>query len=383
MTDAVAIMTELPRPRGSIRRSARAAVRGVGSAVSWMFGLGVLVVGLAALATVPVVQFLSLGYLLESSSRVARSGRLRDGLVGVRLAGRIGLLAIGVGLSTVPLLLLVPYARAAELIDPGGPTSVGWSRARSALAVLTILHVGLACARGGRLGTFLWPIGHLGWIVSRVRAGDVVAELRGGLPRLVAGLRLPHYFRLGLVGYAGTSLWLAIPAALLAVGGRAPAFGIVGALAMAIVVPYLPFAQVLYAVEGRFSAFYTLGPIRDRARRAPWAFAFALVVLLAAAIPPYLLAAEPVPRGANWLPALGFVALLGPARLAVGWAYWRSGRRELPRGRASRAIGRLVALPASAFYVLVVVLAQYVVWGGTSTLIEQHAFLLPAPNPGL
>ena len=48
----------------------------------------VLMVLLALCSVVPVLNFLSLGYLLESSARVARSGRLRDGFIGVRLAGR-------------------------------------------------------------------------------------------------------------------------------------------------------------------------------------------------------------------------------------------------------------------------------------------------------
>ena len=38
------------------------------------------------LAALPVLQFLSLGYLLEAGGRVARSGRLREGFIGVRTA---------------------------------------------------------------------------------------------------------------------------------------------------------------------------------------------------------------------------------------------------------------------------------------------------------
>ena len=60
------------------------------SAAEWIFGIVSLVLGLSMLAAVPLVQFLSLGYLLESSARVARTGRIRDGLIGVRLAARVG-----------------------------------------------------------------------------------------------------------------------------------------------------------------------------------------------------------------------------------------------------------------------------------------------------
>ena len=59
------------------------------SAIEWIFGTATLIVGLSVLATIPVVQLLSLGYLLEVSGRVARVGRLRAGFVGVRRAARL------------------------------------------------------------------------------------------------------------------------------------------------------------------------------------------------------------------------------------------------------------------------------------------------------
>src|SRR3954447_23235302 len=61
-------------PFGLVRR----VVRGVGSLLEWLFGAFVLMVGLATLAAFPLLQFLSLGYLLEAGSRVTRSGRIRD-----------------------------------------------------------------------------------------------------------------------------------------------------------------------------------------------------------------------------------------------------------------------------------------------------------------
>ena len=95
--------------------------------------------------------------------------------------------------------------------------------------------------------------------------------------------------------------------------------------------PFLPFLQVRYAVEGRVSALFSRRAIRDRFRRAPWAFAFSLFALLVAAIPLYLLKIEMIPREAAWLPSLVFVIFLAPARLLTGWAYARSGRRDSPR----------------------------------------------------
>ncbi len=190
---------------------------------------------------------------------------------------------------------------------------------------------------------------------------------------------MPYYFRLGLVGFLGTVCWLVVPAILIAATGRYPLLGVLGALILALIVPFLPFLQVRYAVEGRVGALFSRRAIRERFRRAPWAFAFSLLVLLLASIPLYLLKIEMVPREAAWLPSLLFVIFLAPARLLTGWAYARSGRRDQPRHWIFRVLGRLAIIPAAALYVLVVFLAQYTSWGGAGSLYDQHAFLLPVP----
>jgi hypothetical protein len=152
-----------------------------------------------------------------------------------------------------------------------------------------------------------------------------------------------------------------------------------GAIVLAVIVPFLPFLQVRYAVEGRVSALFSRRAIRDRFRRAPWAFAFSLFVLLVAAIPLYLLKIEMIPREAAWLPSLIFVVFLAPARLLTGWAYARSGRRDRPRHWITRILGRIAIVPAALLYVIVVFFAQYTSWGGVSSVYEQHVFLLPVP----
>src|SRR5262249_41324904 len=131
--------------------------------------------------------------------------------------------------------------------------------------------------------------------------------------------------------FAGTLAWLAIPGLLIASVGVAPLLAPLGLLLLAIVVPFLPFLQVRYALEGKISALFSRQAIRDRFRCAPWAFAFSLFVLLLASIPLYLLKIEMIPREAAWLPSIVFVIFLAPARLLTGWAYARSGRRTLPR----------------------------------------------------
>jgi hypothetical protein len=356
-----------------------ALLRGIASAAEWLFGLISLVVALSTLAALPVLQFLSLGYLLESSARVARTGRLRDGFVGVRRAARIGGIAAGVWLATVPAWLVGTLARSAELIDPAGRAARGWRAALILTVALTLFHVLVACARGGRLRYFLWPFGHPFWLIRRLREGGLYVESRDAFWASLSALRLPYYARLGFVAFFGTFAWLAVPAILISAGGRVPPLGLLGALLLAIVVPFLPFLQIRYAQEGRVSALFSRRAIRERFRRAPWAFAFSLMILLLASIPLYLLKIEMIPREAAWLPSLVFVAFLAPARLLTGWAYARSGRRDRPRHWTFRVLGRLAIVPVAAFYVLIVFLAQYTSWGGAASLYEQHAFLLPVP----
>lgn len=368
-----------PRRRWPLGPLLRKLGRSIASGSDWLFGLAVLVVGLSVLAALPVVQFLSLGYFLESSARVARTGRLRDGLIGVRRAARTGGIVLGCLISLLPLWLASSYAESADLIDPGGTVA---QRGRVVLAIvtaLTFIQITTACARGGRLRHFLWPFGIPFWLVRKIRAGGLYTESRDGFWEFVAAFRLPSYFRLGLVGFLGTLAWIVVPASLIAASGRFPVLGFLGAFLLAIVAPSLPFLQVRHAVEGRTSALFSLRSVRERFRRAPWALAFALMVLLVAAVPLYLLKIEMIPREAAWLPSVVFVIFLAPAHLLVGWAYARSWRRYRPRHWTVRALGRIAIIPVALFYVLVVVLAQYTSWGGIWSLYEQHAFLLPVP----
>jgi hypothetical protein len=386
LLDAPAIGIDLPEPRRPRRRLAalgrgcRALGRMLASGAEWLFGAVTLVVALSSLAALPILQLLSLGYFLESSARVARSGRLRDGVIGVRRAARVGGLALGTWLAMVPAWLSAWRSASAELIDPGGSTARGWWVAFLLVSSLTLPHLGLAYLRGARFRHFLWPIGNLLWLRRQIRQKTpLYLEARDSFWSFVSSFRAPYYFRLGLVGFLGTLAWIIVPATLISLGGRVPPLGILGALILAIVVPFLPFLQVRYAVEGHVSALFSLRPIRDRFRRAPWAFAFALLILLTASIPLYLLKIEMVPREAAWLPSLVFVIFLAPARLLTGWAYARSGRRDRPRHWLLTIPGRLAIIPAAIIYVAVVFLAQYTSWGGAATLYEQHAFLLPVP----
>lgn len=371
------------RGRSRVGRSLRWLGRAVASASDWLFGSVALTLGLSVLSALPLAQFLVFGYLLEAGGRVARSGRLRDGLVGVRKASRVGSMVVGVWLFLLPMELVSSLATSAQLVDPGGAAARLWKVGLVVLTVLVALHVMAACARGGRVRHFLLPFGNPLWIARRLRRGGAYASARDAVWAFVAGLRLPYYFRLGLLGFVGTMAWLALPVSLLAAGRLAPILALPGALLLGLVVLPLPFLQMRFAAEGRFGALFDLRGVRARFGRAPWAFAAALALTLTGAVPLYLLKIEMLPRETLWLPGLVFLGFIFPARLLTGWAYGRSSRREAPRHGFFRWTGRLAMLPVAAAYVLIVFLSQYTAWRGVWNLYEQHAFLLPVPFLGM
>lgn len=360
---------------GAARRGVFGAAR---AAAGWCFGVASLVLGLAVLAAVPLGQFLALGYLLESAGRVARSGRLRDGFIGVRTAARFGGLALVGFVMWLPLYFLSIQAEAARIIDPHGPAArqaAGWL---AFLAVLAATHAVGGLLRGGRVRHFLNPF-NVPWVAVRFFSARAHADARDRLWVAVVGLRLPYYFWLGVRGFVGAFLWLAVPLALLAQGHRAPAVGFVGGCLLAVVVLYVPLLQVRFARDGRVRAFRELGAVRRGFRAAPLAFALALWVHLLLAIPLYLLKIEVIPRDLLFVEGVLFLLLMFPARLLGGWAVARAARRAEPRGRVARWGARAVVLPVAVAYVLVVFASQHLGWQGVRSLYEQHAFLLPVP----
>lgn len=336
-----------------------------------IFGAVVLTFGLAVLAAVPVVQFLSLGYLLESAGRIARTGRLRDGFIGLRRAAVVGLLVVGFVLVMLPSWFVAGAAESAELIDPGGPAARGWRVGHIILTLLTLLFV--VAVLTGLLALHVYLRG------GRRQCGGYYAAARDAVWDFVTGLRLPYYFWLGLRGFVGALVWIAPPVTLLAVGRQAPLLGWLGALLFGIVLMYLPFLQTRFAAEGRFRAFFQLRAVRAEFRRAPWLFALTLYTTLLFALPLYLLKIEVVPRDAAWMESLVFMVFIFPARLLTGWACGRARHRPRPRHWFFRWTGRLSMIPAAMFYVLIVYFTQFISWYGIWSLYEQHAFLLPVP----
>jgi hypothetical protein len=358
----------------------------VGSGIEWMIGVVSLIAGLAFLAVIPVLNFLSLGYMLAAGARVTESGRFRDSLIGVRKAAVAGRIVFGTWLVLWPVRATSELWNAAVLIDPGSDQT---RNLRFVLVVLTfyiIWHIAWATLRGGKIRHYLWPapLRFIKWL----RTPDKFVGARDAVWDYAASLNLGYYFHLGFRGFAGALLWLMLPTLVLIAASNLPPGGgfvvsFLGALMLAPVVLFLPFLQAHFARTGELRQMFAVREIRRRFTHAPIAFWTALFVTFLFAVPLYLLKIELAPPEVAWLPSLVFVIFIFPARVLTGWAMHRSLKRETPTGCFVSWPARLAMVPAVFAYVLIVYSTQYLSWYGSLSLFEQHAFLVPAPMLGL
>ena len=412
----------------------------VWTSLEWLFGLASVVGCLAVLSAIPIVQFVSLGYLLEASSRVAKSGRLRDGFIDMPKFARIGSIVAGTWLMLLPLRYLSSLSLDAYLVDPGSPASGIYRIALIVCTVLIIGHILLAWYSGGKLRHFFWPLlapfqaaayflfgGIIGPILrpliervspklaadlyverpltawfppailyAGIRRGHMYGEARDAVWDFLVGLKLPQHFWLGLRGFAGAAVWLVIPVVMLIGGstianaGLAFLSGWLGALLLSIVLAHLLILQTHFAVEKRFVSFFEVTRSWALFQRAPLAWWIALSVALLASVPLYLATIELTARELTYLISLFFVAFLYPARLLAGWAMGRSLKHQQsarPMTWARFAISTFLVLPATApvilFYVLILWVSQYTAWFGPASLLVQHAFMVPVPFLGV
>ncbi len=149
-------------------------VDGIKSAWEWCFGLFSLLIGLAILASIPVLSFLSLGYLLEVSGRVARTGSIWQGFVGVRKAARVGSLVLGTWLMMFPLRAISDLWYSSQIIDRASNATRFLRLGLVAAVVLMVLHLLWAWFRGGRLRHFFWPAPRK--LVRRLREGHLYSD---------------------------------------------------------------------------------------------------------------------------------------------------------------------------------------------------------------
>lgn len=337
-------------------------------------GLISTVFALAILSSIPILNFLSFGYMLEASGRIARTGKFRAGFIGNKKLAVLGITVIVGWVAFFPARLISSLWKDAQLIDPTStPTTFTWV----ALVAMALLALAVTFT------TFVL----LSWsVLGNGSRGGLYVFVRDTVLDFVESLRLPYYFWLGLRGFAGALLWLVIPVGILLLAanatlpGPAALLGILGSLLLIPVILWLPFIEAHFARTGEFRAFKQLGVVRKAFTRAPVAFWLALFVTLLFAVPLYLFKIEMPPDELAWFFALFFVIFILPARMIAGWAMSRAFKSETKRFWLSRWGMRIAAVPIALAYVVWIFIMQYFQWSGeVSLLLEQHAFLLPAP----
>lgn len=366
----------------TVTKEKKGFVRTVASIFDWIFGFVALLALLAVCSVIPVLNFLSLGYLLNVSGTVARTGRIRDAFVGVRKASVIGSIAAGTWLVVWPARLVADMWKDAELIAPGSGVAKAWHAGLIIVIAIVLAHIVWACVRGGKIRHFLWPqpLRFMRWL----RTPEKFGNLQRTVTEYVVSLRLPFYFWLGIRGFVGALAWLIVPVGVLLIATQLPLgvsilVSLLGGILLLLVAIHLPFLQARFAQTDRFSAIFELREVRRLFLRAPLAFWLSLLITLLFAVPLYLLKIELTPRELAWAPSLLFVLFIFPARMLTGWAMSRATRYEQPRHWFWRWAARLGIAPIALAYVIVVYFTPYLSWNGTWSLLEQHAFMVPAP----
>lgn len=357
-------------------------------AVVWivraLFGIGSLIVLLALIAAIPIVNFLALGYLLEVEARMARTGKWRNAFLLLDVAPRMGSIALGVWLWLIPLRYLGQLRNDAYWLDPTGPASQRMERLVPIITVLVATHLCLALARGGSFSCFFRPLKNVRWLVQRWRQGDYWEIATAGIQDVMQRLRLKHHFWLGVRGFFGALLWLALPSACLAAGNpEAPAsflLSLCGALGLMLTLCWVPMLQARFALTGRWKSLFQLGAVRQLFGYAPIAWFVALVLTYLLSVPLILAKVYLLPQDARWFITLIFMVSIYPAKVLTGWAMHRALKRQDIPWFGVRWAARLVLLPLLGIYVFVLFLTPLISEHGRLVLFEHHALLLPAPS---
>ena len=319
---------------------------------------------------------------MRASGRVQQTGRIRDGLIGFRPASIFGGWVAGIWISCWPIRFAMDLARDAALIDPNGDMPTAWKTGIPAGILLTTGHILWALARGGKMRHFIWP--------APIRfAKWAIRGSNQSVPGMSLGIRwsdlaIGDCFAVGLGGFLGAIAWLGLPVLIILSAGQLPKgpgilVSLIGGLLLAWVSVYLPFLQTQFAAEPNWRNLFAVGRIRGHFKKAPMAFVAGLLITLLFSLPLYLLKVELAPRELAWLPGVLFVVFIFPARLACGWAMHRAIQRDQTSFFLWRWIGRLGVAVIGVAYGMLVFFTQFLSWNGTWSLLEQHAFMVPAP----
>lgn len=360
-------------------------------AIAWIARIGIGVVTLLLLltiiATLPIANLFVLGYLLEAESQVARSGEWGRALPLLPAAIRIGSIVAGVLLFLLPVMLLADLAADARLIASGAVVTRCWIAGLIVVSVLVSVHVMLACWRGGSLGCFLCPLENIRCLRANLRTSEGGPRPGRDFYDLLTALRPWQHFWLGVRGFFGTWVWLALPSALYGVGWDSGStwYRLATLVAGACFIPllaWIPFLQVRLAVENRWSAMFEVHSIRELFRHAPLSWLVATAAFYALSIPLFLYSFHfrmRVPFDLRIWWDLSFMSIVCtlPARAALGWAYHRATRSGLA-WVGWIWLSRMLLAGALALYVWLLFHTP-LTHEAQPWQLEHHSLVLPIP----
>lgn len=346
----------------------------------WSYGC--LVVLLTIAASLPLIQFATLGYMVECAGRVSHNRPWKECFPGASIARRL-IPALGIiGLSWLPVWYAADLAYSSELINPGSEQG-GWLRALARLiSIIWILWIGWAVFRGARVRDFVWPAPVL--FLTTIWRPSTWKQAEERFWSLIAALKPIPLFWSGVQVSFGAVTLLMLPGGLMilglsANGPGAGLAGLLGAIGMAWILTLLPSLQANYAETKRFSALFQIGEARKSFQFVPWSTLVAVICLYLAATPLYLLRIEIVPAELHWILTFFFVFFMFPSRLTVAWA-WRRYRSATKRTFwLWRYIAWILLLSVVAAYISVLYIARFTSWEGAAIFLLQHAFLPPVP----
>src|SRR4051812_14669911 len=171
-TSPIEVSDSIAKRPSRIRR----IFRGVGWLTVRAIGLVMLLVGLSVLATLPLLQFAVLGYLLEAARRASFPGGLKRALPGVAEASHIGLGVVASLIFWLPVWVLADRAFAATLLSPGTAIEADAIRTFKVVRFLVVVHLIVAWLKGGRIRDFVQPWASAWWIVKAIFRPRIVAE---------------------------------------------------------------------------------------------------------------------------------------------------------------------------------------------------------------
>ncbi len=373
-----------PRPKeANVRMLDRAPQLGLG-----LVGAAALLVLAARVAGLPIVGGVVFGYLLLIEGRRARGESMADTLRLFSVAPRLGALLVGATPWMLLLTVLWGLAADAAIIDPTSPSTAAVRTIATVVSAITVLHLGLAAYRGGRLLDYAWPPGHLWWLARQLwRRGPKVEPL-DARARLLAPFRALRdelqpvtAAKLALRATIAALIWLGPPSLLLAIGQAAAPFGLPlalgSAIASAVVLGWLPFLQARLAAENRLSAAFELRSVRTLIGRAPLSWMVAVLVTYVATLPVFVLRIFIEPDHAPTLFALVLLGTQFPARMAAGEAYRRAQSRPQPAWGPLRWLSTALVMPALAVYVVLVFGTPFIDASGRSALLSNPAYAIP------